>query len=101
MCYENASGAVGTPQDFARARSAVTLQWNGMNSILYAKLKVPVWGFVGKTRGQPVFYDRKKPSYDPGNLRDDPNNPKVFFIGGNYQLCIPNLTPSHIEAFKG
>ncbi len=87
MRYRNIDGGVGRPQEFARARNAVTEQWNGMSSILHAELVRPVWGFVGLSGGQRAYNDRKQPS-----VRDN-----VFFIGGDYQLCIPNLTPAHIK----
>jgi hypothetical protein len=85
--YRNVDGSVGRPQEFARARNAVTEQWNAMSSILHAELKQPAWGFVGMTGGQRAYSD-------PKNLTVRDN---VFLIGGDYQLCIPNLTPEHIQ----
>jgi hypothetical protein len=87
MRYANKDGSVGRPQEFARSRNAVTEQWNAMNSILKVQLEVAVWGFVGLTSSQRAFQDPKKPN-DLAN---------VFLIGGDYQLCIPNLKPAHIR----
>ena len=39
--YRNVDGSVGRPQEFARARNAVTEQWNPMHSILKASFSNP------------------------------------------------------------
>jgi hypothetical protein len=85
--YRNVGGSVGRPQEFARARNAVTDQWNPMSSILKAELLKPVWGFVGVIRSQRVYLDKK----------NETELANVSWIGGDYQLCIPNLTPAHIR----
>jgi hypothetical protein len=85
--YRNIEGGVGRPQEFARARNAVTEQWNPMSSILKAELLKPVWGFVGLTGPQRSYKDPKHPT----------ELANVTWIGGDYQLCIPNLTPAHIR----
>jgi hypothetical protein len=87
MRYRNVGGSVGRPQEFARSRNAVTEQWNEMDSLLKAEFRKPVWGFAGRTSGQRKF--------------NDPDHPaeqfNVVFIGGDFQLCIPNLTPDWIQ----
>lgn len=85
--YRNVGGSVGRPQEFARARNAVTEQWNEMTSITKAEFLVPVWGFVGRIAPQRMYKDENKPAFLDN----------VIFIGGDFQLCIPNLTTSHIR----
>jgi hypothetical protein len=68
-------------RDYARVRSAVTQQWNRMDKPLFAELVQPVWAWVGKASGQ----------------LEDENEPKVYLIGGNYQVWAPNLTIQHIK----
>jgi hypothetical protein len=87
MRYRNVGGSVGRPQEFARARNAVTEQWNGMDSLMKAEFKKPVWGFAGKISGQRKFRDPEHPA----------EQCNVFFIGGDFQLCIPNLTVAWIR----
>lgn len=65
-----------TDVDFARARTAVTRQWNEMGRILQVRLTQPVYGFIGRCSGQ----------------RLDENISNVVLIGGAHQLWIPNLT---------
>jgi hypothetical protein len=52
-----------------------------------SRVEEPVWGFVGKTSSQRKF--------------NDPDHPaeqfNVLFIGGDFQLCIPNLTLDWIK----
>jgi hypothetical protein len=76
--YANRPGEVGRPQEFMRARSAVTNEWNDMSSLTKAQLLEPVWGFLGLCRHQRVS--------------NAANMDHVFFIGGNFQLVIPNLS---------
>lgn len=73
-----------TPADFARARNAVTNQWNSMSGLLIAKLRQPVYAFVGRVSGQ--RYDTR------------PAFRNVLFIGGAIQLWIPNLNFAQIGA---
>lgn len=68
---------------FARARSAVTKQWNSMSGLLVAELIAPVYGFVGRCAAQPM---------------DEAYGSKVVWIGGAWQACIPNLTSQEIVA---
>ena len=85
--YGNAGGSVGRPQEFARSRNAVTEQWNPMDSLLKAQFLKPVWGFAGVTAAQRKFNDPAHPT----------EQDNVFFIGGDYQLVIPNLTEEWIK----
>lgn len=85
--YRNVDGSVGRPQEFARARSAVQVQWNQMSGLLKARFKKPVWGFVGRAASQRLYEDQKHP-----NVLQN-----VVLIGGDYQLCIPNLSGEWIE----
>lgn len=68
------------PHDFARARAAVTTQWNAMDKLLRARLIQPVYGFAGQCAHQPVNQGQRE----------------VLFIGGAYQLWIPGLTRAEI-----
>lgn len=85
--YGNDGGGVGRPQEFARSRNAVTEQWNPMDSLLKAQFVKPVWGFAGVTAAQRKFNDPDHPT----------EQDNVFFIGGDYQLVIPNLTTDWIK----
>ena len=80
--YANLPGGAGRPQEAMRARGAVTHEWNSMDSLTRAKLLVPVWGFLGLCRHQ-----RVSKQSNMGN---------VFFIGGSFQLVIPNLSTATI-----
>ena len=82
ILLERAARVGVDPSTFARARNAVTKEWNAMGQLRLARLKVPVWGFVGTVRHQPV---EKKPE-----------KKKVVFIGGAVQLWIPNLSSTTI-----
>ena len=78
------SGRLGTTSaDFARARNAVTKQWNSMNGLLLAALTSPAYAFVGRVAHQ--------------RFDDRPEYHNVVFIGGAIQLWIPNLTAAHIR----
>src|SRR5579875_3694457 len=72
MRYRNRNGSVGRPQEFARARNAVTEEWNAMSSIMKIQLLKPVWGFVGVTKTQRATLD--------------PALANVALIGGDYQV---------------
>lgn len=78
---QRAAALGATPGDFARARAAVTYEWNPtMDDCLMARLVQPVYGFSGRCAHQRV--------------RE--GDAKVFFIGGAYQLWIPGLTRAHV-----
>ncbi len=85
--YRNHGGEVGAPRDFARARQAVTVQWNDMDALLHVELVEPVWRFIGICAGQRVFKDKNRPEHQSN----------IFFIGGDFQLCIPNLSIQQIR----
>lgn len=74
---------LGVPAaDFARARSAVTRQWNKMSGLLLVRLLTPVFGLAGRCASQ---------RYDEGS-----EFANVMWIGGAWQLYIPNLTPREV-----
>jgi hypothetical protein len=81
--YRNLNGGVGRPQQFMRVRNAVTAEWNSMSSLTKAELAVPVWGFLGTCAAQPV-------------TQSEEASRRVLFIGGNYQLVLPNMEAKHI-----
>lgn len=81
--YRNVGGSVGRPQQFMRARNAVTEEWNAMSSLTKAELSLPVWGFLGTCAPQPV-------------TQAEEASRRVLFIGGNYQLVLPNMQTQHI-----
>ena len=81
--YRNRDGEVGRPQEFMRARNAVTDYWNNMESITKAELRLPVWGFIGVCAPQPVS-------------KSEEQSRRVLFIGGEYQLVLPNMQAQHI-----
>jgi hypothetical protein len=69
---------------YQQVRSAVSEQFNNnLTHLLLIFLKQEVWGFAGRTSGQPEF---KNPAM---------NN--VYLIGGKGQLWIPGLTSAHVE----
>jgi hypothetical protein len=72
------------PPEFARARTAVTRQWNRMSGLLRARLLVPVYGFAGRCASQP--------------FDEDAAFANVVYIGGAWQLWIPSLTAREIAA---
>jgi hypothetical protein len=69
------------PRDFARVQFAVTKHFNLMTNLLLVELTQDAYGFVGKTFGQ----------------LEDKAEPKVYLIGGERQLWLPNLTPSYVR----
>jgi len=71
-----------SPNDFARARNAVTKQWNSMNGLLLVRLNAPAYAFIGRVAHQKVDNDGRFQNVD--------------FIGGAYQLWIPNLQSQHL-----
>lgn len=75
------------PKDMAQARAAVSKDWNGLANLLRASLLLPVWCWVGRCASQPI-----------DNTRADLAN--VRFIGGAWQVYIPNLTKRHIRSVE-
>jgi hypothetical protein len=70
------------PSELMQARGAVTRQWNSMKGFLRVRLLVPVFGFAGRCASQ---------RYD-----ESPAFANVAFIGGAWQLYIPNLTQKEV-----
>lgn len=76
--------SLDVPADqFARARNAVTAEWNGMDDLLTARLLTAVFGFAGRAAHQ--------------NINQRTADANVVFIGGAIQLWIPNLKRQHIQ----
>jgi hypothetical protein len=65
-------------RDYARVRAAVTEEWNKMTNPVAIELTNGAWGFIGKAAGQLTSQ----------------SSPGVYFIGGGYQVWVPNLTGS-------
>ena len=73
-----------THRQYQRVRSAVSEKFgNNLRVLLLTELLDDLWGFAGRTSGQPEF--------------KDPALANVFLIGGKGQLWIPNLTVRHIR----
>lgn len=72
------------PRDVARARSAVSIPWNDMTDLLHVELTQPAYAWVGRCSGQ-LYND------------EEPQLKNVFFIGGAWQVCLPNLKPQHVR----
>jgi len=68
-------------RDYARARLAVSEQWNRMTNAVAIELVNGAWGYIGKAAGQL-------------ENRDISN---VFLIGGAYQVWIPGLVATDIR----
>jgi hypothetical protein len=85
--HQNRGGEVGRPRDAVQALFAVSDHFGPKTTLLVAEFRKPVWGLVGKCSGQ-----RKL---------DDPDHPNeqwnVWYIGGEYQVVIPNLTPEWLK----
>lgn len=74
-------GGFQNARDYARARNAVTLQWNQLTKPLVVELTQDVYAFIGITAHQ----------------RRDKDDPQVFLIGGDYQVWLPGLTIHHVR----
>ncbi|MBL0870050.1 MAG: hypothetical protein IBJ18_05670 [Phycisphaerales bacterium] len=81
------------PREHVRARAAVKNAWNNLDGILKVRLLTAAWGWYGRARHQPVDAPDGK-----GGFVDYPN---VVFIGGSYQLFIPNLSASDVQIDEG
>ncbi len=79
---QRAAALQTAPAEFGRARSAVTRQWNPMTGLLRVRLLRPVHAFVGQCSGQLIDKDASFSN--------------VLFIGGAWQLWIPNLDASFV-----
>jgi hypothetical protein len=82
---ETAAHRLGvTHREYQKVRGAVSEKFNNsLQRLLLIELTAGVWGFAGRTSGQPQF--------------QDPSLGNVYLIGGKGQLWIPNLTPSHVR----
>ncbi|WP_263382880.1 hypothetical protein [Granulicella arctica] len=95
--YRNINGGVGRPQEFMRVRSAVTDYWNTMSSITKAELVTPVWGFLGVCGPKPpTKHDEQLHNMSAQDRAKIPPTADVLFIGGAYQLVLPNMDAQHI-----
>ena|SRR5579872_5736765 len=75
-----------THREFARARAAVSAQFNNaMTDLLLVELTQPVWAFAGAASGQREFSQKEI------ELQH------VYFIGGAHQVWVPNLTARHLR----
>lgn len=85
VSQERAKRIGRTDREFARARAAISAQFNNrLSKLLVIELCESVWGFAGQASGQPEF------------ARDQPELANVFLIGGAYQVWVPSLTPMHV-----
>lgn len=73
------------PRDFARATAAVTKEWNAMTSLTLIRLLRPAYGLVGRCRHQ--------------QYNTEPQLANVAWIGGAWQVYLPNLTPTDVTLF--
>ncbi len=81
---ERSGRASVDPKDFARARSAVSNDWNDLENLIRAVLTQSVWCWIGECAHQRM-----------DNTRPDMGN--VVYIGGAWQIYLPNLTVNHIR----
>jgi len=73
---------------YCRARYAVIWEWRSAAfHLLTARLLKPVYGFAGQTRGMGTKYSVRG---------QDTGDDSLALIGGDPQLCIPNLTLEEI-----
>jgi hypothetical protein len=68
-------------RDYARTRAAVSKQWNKMTNAVAIELTKGTWGYIGRASGQ----------------LEDQNVPRVFLIGGEYQVWVPGLLANDIR----
>ena len=73
------------PEEFVRSRASVTRQWNTLRHLVRVDLLTAMYGFFGQCSAQHA---------DDGSVPEWNN---VVFIGGAWQLWIPNLSRSAIE----
>ena len=74
-----------SPQAIIRARAAVTWEWNTLAHLAIVRLTCPAYGLVGHCRQQ---------KYDL-----NPQNSNVSWIGGGWQVYLPNLTAADVTLF--
>lgn len=77
------AASIGVSQpDMTRARQAVRPDWQkNLDQVVFGQILKPVYGWIGQARWQPI----------------DPNDPRVVYIGGGRQVCIPNLSSNWIR----
>lgn len=76
-------------QRYCRARYAVIWEWrSAMSYVVEARLVKEVYGFSGETAAVDSHYSARGQETLLKN---------ISLIGGDPQLCIPNLTVGHIE----
>lgn len=76
-------------QRYCRARYAVIWEWrSAMSFVVEARLKQSVYGFSGETAAIDTQFSVRG---------QDTGLKNIALIGGDPQLCIPNLTMDHIE----
>lgn len=86
-----ATASRSDPEEYARARAAVKLDWNDMSMLVRIRLLLPAFGFVGRCRHQRLSDEIDAAS---GRLRHE----NVYLIGGAWQIYLPNLTTSDVAA---
>ena len=76
-------------QSYCRARYAVIWEWgSAMSYVVEARLTKAVYGFSGETAAVNTQYSLRG---------QDTSLKNIALIGGDPQLCIPNLTVEHIR----
>jgi len=79
-------------QRYCRARYAVIWEWrSAMSYLVEARLLQSVYGFSGETAAVDTQYSVKG---------QDTRLRNIALIGGDPQLCIPNLTIGHIAEIR-
>lgn len=88
--------------EYARETFAVMLGWNslgipqsGLAKVVRIRLTQPVYGFGGLCQRMRETINPKR-VIGKVNPRQSPMNPPTF-MGGAYQLYIPNLTAAHVH----
>jgi hypothetical protein len=76
----------GNPVRLARVRSAVKYEWNDLQTLFLVQLTVNAWGMFGQNAGLSVS-------------TSDPKFANVFFIGGAYQVFVPQLLETDLSCF--
>jgi hypothetical protein len=83
------AGLGTTVQRYCRARYAVIWEWkSGMTRVVEARLIQSVYAFSGETAAVDTQYS---------TAGKDTGLKNIALIGGDPQLCIPNLTVNHIK----
>ena len=89
VAEERAARVGKSHREFARARAAISGQFgNSMTNLLIVRLNVAAWAFAGVASGQREFPDAET------------DVQHVYFIGGAYQVWVPNLTRRHLTTIS-